>query len=203
MNISCAVLAGGESRRMGRNKALIDVGGRPLVTSIVEHLGSWSDDVYVVAKQTLSYQALGLRTFVDVYDASTPLAGILTALTSASHPFVFVCATDMPCVSHEVVELLASRTDGADAVVPERDGRLEPLHALWSVSVAGRMAAELAAGERAAHRVLRRLDVVTVTEREWRAIDPAAASFTNLNTPEELDAARRRARKSDGLRAGA
>ena len=190
MKISCGVLAGGESRRMGRDKALVDFDGRPLVTRVVDALSAWSDDVFVVAKSRADLEALGVRVYHDDSDARTPLAGVLASLRAAAHPLVFVCATDMPHISPALVALLASRAHGVDAVVPERDGRLEPLHAVWSAAAMDAIDVRLGAGERAVHRVLDELNVITVDELEWRAVDPEGASFTNLNTPDELAAAR-------------
>ena len=176
---------------MGRDKAFVEFGGRPLVAHVVDRLSSMSDDVFVIAKSRTDLDALGVRVYRDDCDVRTPLAGVLTALRAAVRPFVFVCATDMPYVSHTLVALLASRAGSVDAVVPQRGGRLEPLHAVWSVAAADAIAVRLGAGERAVHRVLDGLNVITVGEAEWRAVDPEGASFTNLNTPDELEAARR------------
>ena len=206
MKVSCGILVGGESRRMGRDKALVDFGGRPLVVHVAQRLSMWSDDVFVVGKRSnVELADLRLRVHDDGCDARTPLAGVLAALHAARHPLVFVCATDMPHVSRELVQLMASRACGADAVVPERDGRLEPLHALWSTAVADVIAAALAAGERAPHRMLGRLSAVTIREEDWRRVDPRGDSFTNLNTPDDLRGARERAATGVGsdLRPGA
>jgi molybdenum cofactor guanylyltransferase len=189
VTFSCAVLAGGESRRMGRDKAFVDFDGRSLLVRIVERLETVSDDVFVVARDGGGLASLGPRVYRDTCDARTPLAGILTALHMASQPSVFICATDMPHVSPRLIELIASRSSVADVVVAEHDGRLEPLHAVWSVTAAGVIEAEIAAGERAVHRVLERLRVAVVHEDVWRPVDPSGASFTNVNTPDELLAA--------------
>jgi molybdopterin-guanine dinucleotide biosynthesis protein A len=192
VNVSCAVLAGGESRRMGRDKASLSFDGRALVVRICDRLASVSDDVFVVAKSDAGLASLGVRMYHDRGDVKTPLMGIVSALRVAVHPYVFVCATDMPHVSRDLVELLTARTSGADAVVPERDGRLEPLHAVWSTSIADLIAGEVDAGERAVHRVLARSNVRIVHEDEWRTVDPSGVSFTNLNTPDDVLAAARR-----------
>jgi molybdopterin-guanine dinucleotide biosynthesis protein A len=175
---------------MGRDKARVEFDGRPLVLRIVERLETVSDDVFVVARAGSNLASLGSRVYTDACDARTPLAGILTALRVAVHPLVFVCATDMPHVSVELIALLVSHAVSADVVVPQRDGRLEPLHAVWSSTVAGDVTTALDAGERAVHRVLARLNVATIAEDEWCAVDPSGASFTNINTPDELVAAR-------------
>ncbi len=177
---------------MGADKALVDFEERPLVVHVVERLSAWSDDVFVVSKAKSQLQALRLRVVADDDPAQTPLAGILAALRAARHPLVFVCAVDMPFVSADVVAMLASRADGVDAVVPVRDGRLEPLHAVWAKDALDAIAAELDAGERAVHKVLERLTIVTIDDNVWRSADRDGRSFTNLNTPDELDAARER-----------
>lgn len=173
--ISVAVLAGGESRRMGRDKALIDVEGRPLALHVADRLRACSDDVFVVAKRDL-----GFPVVIDESDLQTPLAGIVTALRSARHELVFVCACDMPLVSAELVGDLADRANGHDAVVPTRGGRVEPLHAVWAVRVLPKIEELMASGERAVHRVLERIDTVTVEVGD----DP---SLVNVNTPDDLE----------------
>jgi molybdopterin-guanine dinucleotide biosynthesis protein A len=191
MDLSCAVLIGGESRRMGRDKASIEFRGRPLVARIADRLSSISSDVFAVGKGDADLTGSGIRVYRDAFDVRTPLAGIATAMRQAVHPLVFVCATDMPYVSCELVVFLASKlSTGIDAVVPERDGRPEPLHAVWSTAAAPGVVGALEDGERAVHRSLERLHVVSVPEDEWRVVDPDASSFTNLNTPDELYAAR-------------
>lgn len=187
MNISAAVLAGGESRRMGRDKALVEFDGRPLIVHVAGRLREWSDDVFVVGKLP-NAQLEGLAPFPwrvvdDHEEVQTPLAGILAALRAARHAHVFVCATDMPFVSSDVVALLASRTGGVDAVAPTNEGTLEPLHALWSTHCVSKLQRIWDDGERSVHGALNRLDV--------RLVDvPETRSFTNLNTQEDLDALR-------------
>jgi molybdenum cofactor guanylyltransferase len=180
--ISGAVLAGGASKRMGRDKALIEVDGRPLALYVADRLLGCSDDVFVVAKREL-----GFPVVIDDLDLQTPLAGIMTALRSAKHEVVFICACDMPLVSADLVVDLASRADEHDAVVPERGGRTEPLHVVWAVRSLPKIEELAASGERAVHRILERLDVVTVEVGD----DP---SFTNVNTPEELERVLRKGR---------
>lgn len=171
---------------MGSDKALIELDGRPLVLRVFDRLKSLSDDVFVVTKRPPTIEALGLRAVVDHHDAQTPVAGIATALRTAAHDHVFVCACDMPFVSVDVVRLLVERIDGMDAVVSVRNGRPEPLHAVWATSAAEALEAALRDGERAVHRALKRMRVGWVSESEWSALDPEGRTFINLNTPEDI-----------------
>jgi molybdopterin-guanine dinucleotide biosynthesis protein A len=96
----------------------------------------------------------------------------------------------MPFVSPDVVRLIADESEGFDVAVPQRDGRPEPLHAVWSADVADRVESAMSSGERAVHRVLEDLNVAWIPEDMWRRLDPRGRSFVNLNTPEDLRAAK-------------
>ena len=178
MNLSVAVLAGGQSRRMGSDKAMVTFDGEPLVVRVASRLKAVSDDVFVVAKSAL---AIDVPVVGDTTDEQSPLAGVITALRAARHPRVFVCACDMPFVDTELVARLVGDLAERDAVVPSHHGRIEPLHAVWSVACLPQLEQLWDSGERAVHRALRQLGarVVDVT-------DPR--SFTNVNTPDEFSA---------------
>lgn len=184
--ISAAVLAGGKSTRMGRDKALLELSGRPLVRHVIDRLGAISHDVFLVTKRAHELDGLPVRVVSDDLDAHTPLAGIARALHAAAHQHVFVCACDMPFVSPSLVRLLADRVTGYDAAVPLRDGRPEPLHAVWSCDAVPTLDAALRAGERAVHRVLDTLHVAWIDEDTWAEVDPMGLSFQNVNTPDDL-----------------
>lgn len=196
MRISAAVLAGGASTRMGRDKAFLHIDGRALVERVVERLRTCSDDVFVVAKRCAPFEEIGLRAVADVTDAQTPLAGIATALRAAAHPLVFVCACDMPFVSPDLVSLIATRLGSADVAVPRRDGRPEPLHAVWSTTASAAVESSLRSGELAVHRAVEGLAVLWIEEADWRSVDAEGLSFVNVNTPADHSEARTTAARS-------
>jgi molybdopterin-guanine dinucleotide biosynthesis protein A len=181
MKLSAAILAGGTSSRMGRDKAFLELDGRPLVLHVVDRLSVF--DVFIVAKETAPFDGFGVAAVADANEASTPLTGVLTALRASTLDRVFVCACDMPFVSPDVVRLLASRLEDRQAVVPRHGGRAEPLHAVWSTRAAAHVEDALRAGERSVHRVLDGLRVTWVEEEEWMPLDPDGLSFVNINTP--------------------
>ena len=182
-SLSAAVLAGGESRRMGSDKAMLDFGGRPLVRRIADELATISDDVFVVAKQEL---VVGVPTVIEAPEPQTPLLGVLTALRAARHPLVFVCGCDMPFVSTALATLLTERASGVDVVVPFREGKSEALHAVWSTAAADKVAALLERGEFGLRRAIAQLHADEIDEAVWRSIDPEGRCFANLNTPDDL-----------------
>jgi molybdopterin-guanine dinucleotide biosynthesis protein A len=163
-----AVLAGGRSSRMGRDKALVEVGpGRPLVVVAAQALeAAGASAVIAVGGDQVGLEALGLRWVPDRFPGQGPLAGILTALAEATTDVVVVLACDMPGVGPEVPAALVAALDDdpsarvAAAVVGDRD---QPLTAAWRCSTAQHgIEAAFDAGQRAPRRLLEGPGVVRV-----------------------------------------
>lgn len=130
-----AVLAGGQGRRIGGDKATVELDGRPLLAYAVGVLGQVLDEVVVVAKHDTGLPSVeGISAvWVEPEGAFHPLAGIVHALRMAAGRPVLACAVDMPLLTPEVVAAVAHANAGsAPAVVPRAAGRLEPLMALYT-----------------------------------------------------------------------
>jgi len=193
VTVSAAIMAGGRSRRMGRDKAWLDLGdGRPIVRRVIDALSEVADEVLIVANDP-RYATLGPRVVPDRFPDGGALGGIATGVGAASHPTVLVAACDMPFLRADLWRLLLSRAGEADVVIPRVAGEYETLHAVYTKACVPAMERALAAGRMRVISFFDDVRVRTVEEDELRAIDPDLASLTNLNTPEELDAARKRA----------
>lgn len=177
--LSAAVLAGGTSSRMGTDKALLELDGVPLATSVASKLEALSDDVFVVAKSEIDIPS---RVVLDSLDEQTPLAGVISGLRAAAHPYVFICACDMPMLSLDLIAKLADRAEDYEAVVPIHDDRMQTLHTVWSVRCLPKLEALWDRGERSVFGALQKLDVYIVKA------EAETHSFTNLNTPADLEA---------------
>ena len=177
--MSGLVLAGGASRRMGRDKAQILFGSEPLVLRAVRRLAQVCVDVVVASGDGHRLDHLGVTQVADVMRGAGPLAGIAAGLESARHDLVAVVAVDMPSASPAVLALLADLWRGEAAVVPIVEGRWEPLHAVWARSAAPGIAARLRAGERRVMRVLTTLGARSVGEAEWEAAEAGEATEPN------------------------
>jgi len=177
--MSGLVLAGGASRRMGRDKAQILFGSEPLVLRAVRRLAQVCVDVVVASGDGHRLDHLGVTQVADVMRGAGPLAGIAAGLESARHDLVAVVAVDMPSASPAVLALLADLWRGEAAVVPIVEGRWEPLHAVWARSAAPGIVACLRAGERRVMRVLTTLGARSVSEAEWEAAEAGEATEPN------------------------
>jgi molybdopterin-guanine dinucleotide biosynthesis protein A len=182
------VLAGGRSRRMGREKAALTIGGEPLVRRVVRRLAEALPDVLVVGPETLRPLVPDVRVVADETPGKGPLGGIVTAFDVApSHP-LFVVACDMPFVAPALVRELvriAAQTPDVDVVELRTSRGVEPLHAVYSPTCLPALRAQLAAGEGALHLLLRQVRVREVMPEEAARHDPTGLSAFNANTPEE------------------
>ncbi|HFD40695.1 MAG TPA: molybdenum cofactor guanylyltransferase, partial [Anaerolineae bacterium] len=122
--ISGIVLAGGQSRRLGRDKALLEIEGRPLLARTVHTLAALSDDLIVVTNAPERYAPLGLpvRFVADEKPGIGSLMGLYSGLKAAHHPYALVVACDMPFLNPALLRYLLSLTAGYDIVIPRRDG---------------------------------------------------------------------------------
>lgn len=179
-----AVLTGGRSTRMGRDKALLRLDGLPLASRVAGVLAAaGADPVVAVGGDLPGLRSAGLVAIADRRRGAGPLAGIATALTEVgSHDVVVVLACDLiaasPAAVTAVVEALAAEP-AARVAVPVVDGRLEPLHAAWRRSARGAVEQALLRGGGAVRDVLEALGAIPVTglDRRW---------FANANTPADV-----------------
>lgn len=183
-------MAGGKSRRMGRDKAWLDLGdGIPIVRRVVAVLAGVADEVFVVANDP-AYDALGLRVVRDRYPDGGALGGIATAVAAAAGEVVLAAACDMPFLSAPVWQLIVRLAPDSDVVVPRVAGEFETLHAAYAKSCLPAMVSALTTRRLRVISFFPDVRVREVGEDELRMADPGLRSFTNVNTPEELEAAR-------------
>jgi len=188
------VLAGGESRRFGSDKALAKFRGEPLVARAVRTLREAGfAQIAIVAKDPHKYAeaASGAELVADAGDSQTPLAGLEAGLRASNHPLIFACAADMPFAADgPLIDALSAAIEGHDAAVPHAGGSLQPLCALWRRDPCLRIATGLLQGPRpVGPRAI--LPLVRAARLQWEDAHP----FLDADTPEvlrelERDAAR-------------
>jgi molybdenum cofactor guanylyltransferase len=191
--ISGFILAGGESSRMGRDKALLELGGEALIVRTARLVESVVGGSAVIG-DAAAYRALGLRTIADDWPGAGPLGGIATALRASSVPWSLVVACDMPYLTKPWLEFLVARAlaSEADAVVATNKGGAEPLCAAYNKRVETPFRALLDGGTRKVHDSLRSIRVETIEPAAWKAFDSEGLLFKNMNSPADYDEARAR-----------
>ncbi|MCA9771346.1 MAG: molybdenum cofactor guanylyltransferase [Myxococcales bacterium] len=186
---SAAILAGGEARRFGSNKALADVDGRPIIAHVAEALAAAFEELLLIANVAEPYAFLGLKTSPDDRPGLGPLGGIATALRASRFPWTFVVACDMPAVDPSVASGIARLAiDGdADAVAPHVDGRWHPLFACYHRRLLPKIEERLDANRLSVHSLLDGIRVRRVDETEFTALGGTRHTLWNVNRPEDLD----------------
>jgi molybdopterin-guanine dinucleotide biosynthesis protein A len=184
--VSAILQAGGQSRRMGRDKALIDFEGRPIIAHVIDTLRVLTDDVVVVSNRSDLYSSFGARMVPDYDPPCGPLGGLAAGLRAVTAELAIVVACDMPFLNVNLLRWLIVLADGYDAVVPQSGMEFEPLHAVYRRDCYNPIVQRIAQGERRVISFFADVRLRPVPEAEWRVLDPAGRSLINLNTPDDL-----------------
>ena len=187
--LTVCIQAGGQSSRMGEDKALKPFLGRPLIQRVIERLSPVADELIVTTNRPDDYAFLNLRCFPDLKPGRGALGGLYTAIASATHPIVAVVACDMPFASAKLIEA-GSRLlveEEADVVISRSEEGYEPLHAVYRREAC--LPAIEAAIDADQWKVIAwfpQVKVRVLTPDEIKHYDILGLAFWNVNTPEEF-----------------
>ncbi len=182
---TAVILTGGDSRRMGQDKASLLLGERSLLQHVISIVRPLFREAIISVRQ--SRAEITLPQVCDDPKHRGPLAGLAAGLQNAKTPWVFVLACDMPFIEQAVIERLARFRDGHQAVVPMVQGYPQPLAAFYAVSCAGSVLECLNGdGKRSLRELLDKLQVRYVSEDELQIAGSQSRSFIDLDTPEEV-----------------
>ena len=222
--VSGIILAGGQSRRMGQDKAFIDFDGAPLVSRVINQVRNLCSELIIVTNDSGAYQKFGVRLVGDVYPAKGSLGGIYSGLRAVAENYALAVACDMPFLNQDLLRYMISFAPQFDVVIPrandpsgktprtERDekrdhksprsnkpiakeGDLHPMHAVYSKRCLEPIEERLRVDDL---RLIGFHDTVRVRVIETDEVDrfdPEHWSFFNVNTPEDLKTAQDLARK--------
>jgi molybdopterin-guanine dinucleotide biosynthesis protein A len=188
---TAVVLAGGKGRRIGRPKAFVELGGRALIEWVLEPLRDLFPEVLIVSTDAEPFTHLGIRVVADTLPGRGALGGAFTGLGAAGLDQVLIVGCDMPFLCRPLLAHLATHLGEREAVVPRAADGLHPLHAVYAKRSIEVFSRTLGEGITKFMRLLSRLDAVEVGEEEMRRFDQGLHSLFNLNSPEDLDQARK------------
>lgn len=186
MNFSAVILAGGESKRMGQDKASVQFKGHSLLSLAVEKVRQLGiTEVFISGRAEKDYSTLNCPVLLDLEPGCGPLGGIERGLHASSSALLLVLAVDLPAMNPPFLNKLIAQCDPSTGVVPKLDGRLEPLTAIYPkrchLIVSDCLAQSRLAVREFAERCLEE-NAVRLLE-----VDPAdAGCFSNWNTPEDV-----------------
>ncbi|MCA9905229.1 MAG: molybdenum cofactor guanylyltransferase [Anaerolineae bacterium] len=191
---SVAISAGGKSTRMGTDKALVDLNGKPVIERLLARVRDLGQaETILIANRPEAYTHLGLPTFPDALADTGSLGGIYTAILRSQQPYTLVLACDMPFVNPDLLRHMLSLRAGDqyDAIVPRVEGYPEGLHAVYSKACLPPIRRRLDADQLKVIGFYADVRVRYLDEKEWQSFDPDGISFYNVNTPDQLEQARR------------
>ena len=182
------VLAGGASRRMGRDKAFLELAGRPLIAHVIERMRAVCAQVLVVAGDVRPYAGLGVQLVEDRFRGVGVLGGLHAGLEAATHELALAVGCDMPFLKPELLRAFAGWADGVDVAVLRQREMVEPLHGAYRRTCLPAIEAAIRANRRRIISFFPHVRVRYVTVEDVIPFDPGLRSLRNVNTPEEWKA---------------
>ena len=196
--ISIAIQAGGESRRMGYDKALMPFLGRTLLDRVLQRVSGLGDEIFITTNNPSNYHEFGIPLYRDVQPGKGALGGLLTALSSAQNPFLIVVACDMPFVNPDLLALALDHLQSlkVDVVIPQSKKGYEPFHAAYRREAClPAVQSALDSGERRLISWFSAVDVFPIGEDVLLKYDPRQVAFWNVNTETDLQRAEKYAQE--------
>lgn len=182
--VTGAILIGGRSRRLGRDKVLLPYEGEPLAVHLHRLFEGLFPHILLIGHPRPELQAFGFTCVPDLIQEKGVLGGIYTALSAATTPYVFVAGADMPFLTTSLISWILGHRHSADAVIPRGPRGLEPLCAVYSTSCVGAMEQSL---EKGTLKIMAALDGLAILSPEVTPGDGEPDPFININYPEDLE----------------
>jgi molybdopterin-guanine dinucleotide biosynthesis protein A len=184
---SAILLAGGDSKRIGTNKAFLQLKGEPLIDIIFKKLEQLFSEVIIVSDCVGELSYLPAKVTSDIYTKGekNPLRGIHAGLSLSSFPSCFVVACDMPFISHPLIRYMSRFALNFDVVVPQYGTYYQPLFAFYSKSTMEAIIQALIQQEYKVAKIYAQLNVKKIHDNVIRSFDPCFLSFFNVNNKED------------------
>ena len=200
MECSAIILSGGFSKRLGRDKGLVELMGKPIIRHVIDKVAPFVQETLIVVsnkEQSERYSKLfdnSARIVKDELDQRSPLIGALTGFHNATNEYALLLSCDTPLISRNLLSLLIDLSLGRDAVVPRWPNRqIEPLQAIYATKKAYNAAVEaFKEGNLNLRAMISRLkNVLYLSTIVIAVIDPKLYTFHNVNDPDSLREAER------------
>jgi molybdopterin-guanine dinucleotide biosynthesis protein A len=193
-----AIIAGGKSSRMGTDKAFVNILGKSLIEHIIERTADvGQSETILITNRLADYAHLSLPMYEDVLPNKGSLGGIYSAIYYSSHLYTLVIACDMPFVSTDLMSYMAVLRggDSFDVIVPRVKEYPQGLHAIYNKACLEPIRKRLNKNKLKVINFYEEMRVRYIDIAEYGYFDPQRLAFYNVNTPEDLEEARRLAER--------
>ena len=195
MDISCIILAGGKSLRLGHDKITEKVGNTTLLEKVISRIDSLSKEIVIVTAEEKSFSQIAdnpkVKTVCDIFPGRGSLGGIYTGLVKSNSFYNFVIAADMPFLNRDLLAYMIEVADGFDYVIPHIGSFFEPLHSIYSKDCVSPIETMIERDRKVIIELFEFVKVKYVEAEEIDRFDPRHLSFFNINTFEDLELARK------------
>jgi molybdopterin-guanine dinucleotide biosynthesis protein A len=195
LDVSCIVLAGGKSTRLGRNKIAEIIGGQSLLERVISILSHLNTEIIIVTAKDSSLPELtqyqDLKFVSDIFPGKGSIGGMYSGLRASKSFYNLVVACDMPFLNLNLIRYMMSITQGYDAVVPRLTGDIcEPLHAIYSKNCIPGLENMIKGKVLKIIELFSLVNVKYLEQKEIDLFDPKHISFFNINTEADLELGR-------------
>lgn len=189
-NISCILLAGGQSKRMGTDKAFLDYKGKPFILVIVNKLFKKCDEIVIVVNKDKAIYEEVLKDYLskikivkdkNPYDG--PLNGIVSAYEHITNENIFIATVDTPFLEENLIDYYKGLIKGYDCVIPDIDGKLQPLNTLYTKKALEK-AISIYKNKKSLMAWIDSLNCLKITKEDIEKVDKNLGSYFSINTPE-------------------
>jgi len=192
--VTIVIQAGGESRRMGEDKAILDFAGQAMIERVISRIKHLADEVLITTNNPLKYRFLKLPLIPDVVPRRGALGGLFTAINAANYPIVAVVACDMPFINANLIKAeidLLEQTQ-SDLVIPQTSAGMEPFHAVYRREACiPPIKSALDSGQWRVDAWFDQVELYPLSTEIILKYDPQLLSFFNVNSPQDLETARK------------
>lgn len=195
MDISCIILAGGKSTRLGHDKVLEKVGNTSLLEQVISRIDPLCKEIIIVTAKERTFTQLAnhqkIRIVSDIFPGRGSLGGIYTGLVESKSFYNLALAVDMPFINQSLLKYMISVSKGFDFVLPRVNGLFEPLHAVYSKKCVKPIESIFNDGKKMIIELFNYVKVKYIEAEEVDRFDPQHLSFFNINTMEDLELAKK------------
>lgn len=186
------ILGGGRSSRIGRDKCILELGGKPVFEIVIDRLKPLFKELILVTNtpERFDKESRFIIT-TDEVPYQGPLGGILAGLSASSEKHNLVIACDMPFLNTDLIKYLFTETSDADVIIPYSNKGIEPLHAVYSKDCLSAIRSKLEKGKKRVISIFDEVRIKYVEKEKVKEFDPQYLSFFNINTPKDWELALR------------
>jgi len=185
-NIKCCIIAGGKSGRFGSDKSLHVFNGKPMIQHTYDAVKPVFGEIFIIAPDVEKFSFLDAKVIPDIIPGLGPIGGIFTAVESLDLERVFIFPCDMPFINTDFIRYMTDIPDYYDIIVPEVNGRYQPLHAIYSKKCADGIKIKIEQKDYRMSGFYEGYNIRKVNEGEIEFYDDPLNMFRNINFREDL-----------------